>query len=417
MRYSQFFINTLRADPKDETATNARLLLRGAFIDKLMAGSYTFLPLGFRVKQKIEDICREEMNAIGGIEILMPLLHPKEIWNETGRWNDKNVKQIMYQFSTADKKEYGLSFTHEEIFLDVARKTSLSQKSLPIKMYHFSTKFRNEARAKSGLLRGREFIMKDLYSLHSLQEDLDKFYWQVKDAYLKIFKRLGFNNIKVVEASGGVFTSGRTHEFQLIHPIGEDTIYYCLKCDWAENKEIYSQKIGAKCPKCSGKVEEANSIEIANIFRFGTVYSEKMNVMFKDADGKMKPAYLGSYGIGIGRLMASIVEANNDDKGIIWPESSAPFLVNLVSIGDAKKEAEKVYSLLEKSGAEVLWDDRDESAGVKLADADLIGIPYRIIVSDKTLAKDSVEIKSRSESKVQFVKIKDLNVWIKKVIS
>jgi prolyl-tRNA synthetase len=412
MRYSQFFINTLRADPKDETATNARLLLRGAFIDKLMAGSYTFLPLGFRVKQKIEDICREEMNAIGGIEILMPLLHPKEIWNETGRWNDKNVKQIMYQFSTADKKEYGLSFTHEEIFLDVARKTSLSQKSLPIKMYHFSTKFRNEARAKSGLLRGREFIMKDLYSLHSLQEDLDKFYWQVKDAYLKIFKRLGFNNIKVVEAS-----SGRTLEFQLIHTIGEDTIYYCLKCDWAENKEIYSQKIGAKCPKCSGKVEEANSIEIANIFRFGTVYSEKMNVMFKDADGKMKPAYLGSYGIGIGRLMASIVEANNDDKGIIWPESSAPFLVNLVSIGDAKKEAEKVYSLLEKSGAEVLWDDRDESAGVKLADADLIGIPYRIIVSDKTLAKDSVEIKSRSESKVQFVKIKDLNVWIKKVIS
>ena len=416
MRYSESFINTLRADPKDETATNARLLLRGAFIDKLMAGSYTFLPLGFRVKEKIEQVCREEMNAIGCAEILMPLLHPKEIWNETGRWDDKNVKQIMYQFSMADKKEYGLSFTHEEIFLDVVRKTSLSQKNLPIKMYHFSTKFRNEVRAKSGLLRGREFIMKDLYSLHTSQEDLDKFYWQVKDAYLKIFKHLGFNNIKVVEASGGVFTSGRTHEFQLICPIGEDTIYFCSKCDWAENKEIHVQKAGAKCPKCSSKVEEANSIEVGNIFRFGTVYSEKMNVMFKDADGKIKPAYLGSYGIGIGRLMASIVEANNDEKGIIWPESSAPFLVNLVSIGDSKKEAEKIYSSFKKAGVDVLWDDREESAGVKLADADLIGIPYRVIVSDKSLAKDSVEIKKRSDSKIDMVKIKDLSVWIKKVI-
>lgn len=414
MKYSQFFVNTLRSDPKDESAVNARLLLRGSFVDKLMAGSYTFLPLGFRVKEKIENICREEMNAIGGIEILMPLLHPKEIWNETGRWNDKNVKQIMYQFSTADKKEYGLSFTHEEVFLDIVRKTSLSKKNLPIMMYHFSTKFRNEARAKSGLLRGREFIMKDLYSLHESQEDLDNFYWKVKDAYLKIFKRLGFNNIKVVEAAGGVFTSGRTHEFQLIHPIGEDTIYYCQKCDWAENKEIYQQNVNSKCPKCSGNIEEASSIEIANIFRFGTVYSEKMNVMFKDSDGKMKPAYLGSYGIGIGRLLASVVEANHDDHGIMWPESSAPFLVNLVSIGEVKKESEKVYLSIEKTGAEILWDDRDESAGVKLADADLIGIPYRIIVSEKSIAKDSVEIKKRSESKVQLVKIKDLSAWIKK---
>ena len=417
MRYSQSFINTLRADPKDETAVNARLLLRGAFIDKLMAGSYTFLPLGFRVKQKVEQACREEMNAIGCAEILMPLLHPKEIWNETGRWEDKGVRQIMYQFQMADKKEYGLSFTHEEIFLDVVRKASLSQKNLPIKMYHFSTKFRNETRAKSGLLRGREFIMKDLYSMHTSQEDLDKFYWQVKDAYLEIFKRLGLSNVKVVEASGGVFTSGRTHEFQLIHPVGEDTIYYCSKCDWAENKEVYTQKIGAKCPKCAGKVEEASSIEIGNIFRFGTVYSEKMNVKFKDADGKMKPAYLGSYGIGIGRLMASIVETNNDEKGITWPKSSAPFLVNLVSIGETKKEAEKIYSLLEKSGADVLWDDRDESVGVKLADADLIGIPYRIIVSDKTLAKESVEVKERKNDKIQLIKIKDLTAWVKEIVS
>ena len=415
MKYSQFFINTLRSDPKDETAENARLFLKGAFMDKLMAGSYTFLPLGFRVKQKIEQVCREEMNAIGSREILMPLLHPKEVWNETGRWNDPGVKEIMYQFKTAGQKEFGLSFTHEEIFLDIARKVSLSLKNLPIKMYHFSTKFRNEARARSGLLRGREFIMKDLYSLHSSPEDLDRFYWQVKDAYLKIFDRVGLNNVKIVEAAGGIFTSGRTHEFQFIHPVGEDTIYFCSKCDWAENKEIFTAKIGSKCSKCSAKIEEASSIEVGNIFRFGTVYSEKMKVLFKDSDGQSKPAFLGSYGIGIGRVMATIVEACHDAAGIIWPESVAPFAVHLVSIGDVQKDAEKIYASLNKSVAEVLWDDRDESAGVKFADADLIGIPYRIVVSEKSLSKNSVEIKKRSESKTQLVKIKELDKFIKDI--
>ncbi len=403
MKYSQAFIKTTKENPKDEVSTNARLLLRGGFIDKLMAGSYTFLPLGWRVYQKIEQIVRAEMNAIGSQEFLMPLLHPKEVWNETGRWNDPGVKEIMFQFKTANEKEFGLSFTHEEVFLDTVRKNSLSHRDMPIKLYHFSTKFRNETRVKSGLLRGREFIMKDLYSLHASSEDLDKFYWEVKDAYLRIFERVGLKNVKVAEASGGVFTSGHTHEFQVPHPVGEDTIYFCSKCDWAQNKEIFTLAIGQGCPLCSGKVEEASSIEVGNIFRFGTVYSEKMKVNFKAVDGRDYPAFLSSYGIGLSRLMGVLVEIFNDEAGIIWPKAVAPFQVNLVSLGSIETEAEKVYKNLVKNNIEVLWDDRQESAGVKLADADLIGIPVRIIISEKSLKNGGAEIKKRNSDKPEIV--------------
>ncbi len=412
MRYSQSFTNTRRGEPKDETAVNARLLWRGGFVDKLMAGSYTFLPLGWRVYQKIEQIVREEMNALGSQEILMPLLHPKDVWNETGRWSDPNVKEIMYQFKSADGKEYGLSFTHEEIFLDVVRKNSLSYKNLPIGLYHFSTKFRNERRAKSGLLRGREFIMKDLYSLHATEKDLDDFYGQVKDAYLRIFDRVDLKSVKVVEASGGVFTSGHTHEFQLLSPVGEDTIYCCTKCNWARNKEIYVHKIGAKCPACAGAVEESNSIEIGNIFRFGTVYSEKMGITFKDAAGQDQPPYLGSYGLGLSRLVGALAEVFHDEAGIIWPQNVAPFLIHLASLGDTKSEAEKLYQSLVKKTFDVLWDDRDESAGVKLADADLIGAPYRLVLSEKTLAKESVEVKARNSDKVEIVKLENIIAFL-----
>ncbi len=389
--------------------------MRGGFIDKLMAGSYTFLPLGWRVYQKVEEIVRSEMNAIGGGEVLMPLLHPKDVWNETGRWSDRGVKEIMHQFKSADGREYGLSFTHEEIFLDIVRKRSLSYKNLPVKLYHFSTKFRNEPRAKSGLLRGREFIMKDLYSLHATEEDLDNFYWQAAGAYLRVFERLGLKKVKVVEASGGVFTSGHTHEFQVIHPVGEDTIYYCTKCDWAHNKEIHIHKVGAKCPECGGEVETASSIEIGNIFRFGTVYSEKMKVNFKNADGGLRPAYLGSYGIGMSRLVGVLAEVFNDDAGLVWPESAAPFKIHLVSLGGAHPAAEKIYGQLAKESVEVLWDDRDESPGVKLSDADLIGAPYRVVVSNKTLEEESVEIKKRSGGKANLVKINKFDSWLKEI--
>ncbi|MEK7609290.1 MAG: aminoacyl--tRNA ligase-related protein, partial [Patescibacteria group bacterium] len=294
-------------------------------------------------------------------------------------------------------------------------KRSLSYKNLPVKLYHFSTKFRNEPRAKSGLLRGREFIMKDLYSLHATEEDLDNFYWQAAGAYLRVFERLGLKKVKVVEASGGVFTSGHTHEFQVIHPVGEDTIYYCTKCDWAHNKEIHIHKVGAKCPECGGEVETASSIEIGNIFRFGTVYSEKMKVNFKNADGGLRPAYLGSYGIGMSRLVGVLAEVFNDEAGLVWPESAAPFKIHLVSLGGAHPAAEKIYGQLAKESVEVLWDDRDESPGVKLSDADLIGAPYRVVVSNKTLEEESVEIKKRSGGKANLVKINKFDSWLKEI--
>lgn len=254
--------------------------------------------------------------------------------------------------------------------------------------------------------------MKDLYSLHAAEEDLDNFYWQVKDAYLKVFERIGLEEVKVVEASGGVFTAGHTHEFQVIHPVGEDTIYHCLKCDWAHNKEIYTHKIGSKCPECGGEVETASSIEIGNIFRFGTVYSEKMKVNFKDAAGGSRPLYLGSYGIGLSRLVGTLAEIFHDEAGLIWPRSVAPFLIHLVSLGDTKNEAERMYQSLIKKTPDVLWDDRDESPGVKLADADLIGAPFRMVVSDKTLAKGSMEVKRRGSDKVDMVRLENLGVFM-----
>ena len=375
MRYSVLFGKTQRNAPKEEVATNAKLLLRAGFIDKLMSGSYTLLPLGFRVKEKIEEIIRKEINKTGGEEILMPLLHPKSIWNETGRWD--SAKEVMYQFKK-DDKEFALSFTHEEIVLDLIRKRLSSYKDLPIKVYHFSTKFRDEPRAKSGILRAREFLMKDLYSVHTSSEDLDKYYFEVASVYLEIFKKMGLD-AKVVEAAGGVFTENVTHEFQVLADAGEDTIFYCEKCDFAQNLEIAKVKAGDKCPKCGGKIVEGKTIEVGNIFRFGTVYSEKMKVNFSDKEGKEKLAFLGSYGIGITRVLGTIAELFNDEKGLVWPKEVAPYQVHLVGLNHF---AEGVYEKLNGLKVEILYDDREVSAGEKFADCDLIGIPVRLVVSD-----------------------------------
>lgn len=399
MLYSKLFGRTSKTDPKDDVSTNAKLLLKGGFIDKLMAGSYTLLPLGLRVKAKIEQIVREGMNEIGGEEVLMPLLHPKEIWNETGRWD--SAREVMYQFEK-DKKEYALSFTHEEIVLDLVRKHSSSYKDFPVKVYHFSTKFRDELRAKSGLLRGREFLMKDLYSLHTSEKDLDNFYWQVAGAYKKIFKTLGFD-VKVVEAAGGVFTDNITHEFQVLSEAGEDTIFYCdgKNCGFAQNKEIAKVKVGDKCEKCAKSshdeiIKEGRAIEVGNIFRFGTSYSEKMNVQYINEKGAKQYVYLGSYGIGITRSIGTLIELYHDDRGIIWPESVAPFKVHLISL-ERDKNAKNLYKELLSKNVEVLYDDREDvSAGEKFADADLIGIPHRLVLSKKT--GDKIEHKRRSEA-------------------
>jgi len=405
MLYSEIFGKTTKSAPKDEMAVNARLLLQAGFIDKLMTGSYTLLPLGKKVEAKIQRIIAEEMNLTGAQELLMPLLHPKSIWNETGRW--ETAKQVMYQFKK-DGREYALSFTHEEIVLDLIRKYVSSYKDFPVKIYQFSTKFRNEPRAKSGILRGREFIMKDLYSAHISQKDMDKYYWEVSGAYTKIFKRMELAT-KIVEASGGVFTESHTHEFQVLSESGEDVIFYCDKCDFAQNKEIATVKEADKCPKCKNSVKSGKSIEVGNIFRFATVYSEKMKVNFTDEKGQKSYPYFASYGIGVTRLIGAIVEMFHDKSGIIWPVSVAPYLVHLIALGGlgVQKEALQVYELLKKNGVEVLYDDREnKSAGEKFADCDLIGIPLRMVVSEKN--GKMVELKARKNGKTSLVEMSKL---------
>ncbi len=414
MRYSQVFPKTQKQAPSGAESVNHKLLVRAGFIDQLMAGSWTLLPLGLRVVTKINDIIREELNKTGAQEILMPLLHPKEIWNETGRW--ETAKEIMYQLEK-DKKEFGLSFTHEEIVVDLIRKYQIASKDFPIKIYHFSTKFRHELRAKSGILRGREFMMKDLYSAHLNEEDMLKYYHEVIDAYIKIFKRLGLE-VKVVEASGGVFTDKHSHEFQVLSEVGEDTIYYCDSCDFAQNDEIAKVKEGDKCPNCKGKIKTSKAIEVGNIFPLGTMYAEKMKAFFTNAKGQRQPLWLASYGIGPTRVLGTLVEIYNDEKGVIWPESVAPYNVHLINLGS--ENADTVYEKLEKEGVEVLYDDRDVSAGQKFADADLIGIPVRLVTSAKTLQQASgqtimVEWKKRNEDKTEILDFDEVLKRLKKV--
>jgi len=404
MRQSVLFPKTRKEAPKDAESVNHKLLVRGGFIDQLMSGSWTLLPLGFRVVTKINQIIREEMNAVGAQEMLMPLLHPKEIWSETGRWD--KADEIMYKLTDARKKEYVLSFTHEEIVMDLLRKNIKSYQDLPVAVYHFSTKFRNEPRARSGILRGREFMMKDLYSAHVSEEDMTSYYEKVKEAYVKVFTRLGFN-FKVVEASGGVFTDKHTHEFQVLNANGEDTIFACDNCDYAVNKEIFEGKEGDVCPKCEkGKIEKLEGlVEVGNIFPLGTWYAERMRVYFTDKDGGKKPVWFASYGIGPTRVMGTLVEVGHDERGIIWPKSVAPFDVHLVELPGAKN-AKKIYDELTSKGIDVLWDDREVPAGEKFADADLIGVPVRLVVSVRN--GDKIEWKERAFGKSELLSLEEV---------
>ncbi len=414
MLQSKLFGKTLKEAPKDEVSLNAILLIRGSFIDKLTAGIYTYLPLGLRVLNKIKAIVREEMNSVDGQEILMPALHPKEIWETTGRWQDPGQK-VMFQLKVGDGKEYGLGWTHEEVVTPLVKKFISSYKDLPLALYQIQDKFRNEPRPKSGLLRGIEFSMKDLYSFHRNEKDLEEYYEKVLSAYQRVFSRCGLNSI-ITEASGGSF-SKYSHEFQVLTQYGEDTIYYCSKCNYAQNKEIAEYKTGEVCPKCGqGKIEEGKSIEVGNIFKLKTKYSQPFKLEYIDKDGKKKPVIMGCYGIGPSRAMGAVVEIYHDDKGIIWPESIAPFKVHLLQIGESKdiaKKAELVYDKLLKSGVEVLFDDRQEiTAGEKFAEADLIGIPYRCVVSQKT--KDKIELKQRVKKEANLVTLEQLIKQLKR---
>jgi len=390
------FPKTKREAPKEAVAANHKLLVRAGFMDQLMAGSWTLLPLGWRVITKIEQIIREEMNAVGGQELLMPLLHPKEIWNETGRWD--SAKEVMYQLEDSREKEFALSFTHEEIVMDLLRKHINSYKDLPVAVYHFSTKFRNEARPQGGILRGREFLMKDLYSAHVSEEDMREYYEKVSAAYVRIFEKLGFE-VYVTEAAGGVFTENHTREFQVVAEAGEDTIYVKSGTKEAYNKEVFTGD--------EKEFEIKRSIEVGNIFPFGSgKYAEKMGVYFTDKDGSRKLVHFASYGIGITRLLGVLVEVNHDEKGILWPKNTSPFDAHLIDLNKSETLNSSIYEKLEKAGIDVLCDDTDRGAGEKFADADLIGIPVRLVVSAKT--GDKIEWKERSKTETELLSVEEV---------
>lgn len=378
-------------------------------MQKVMAGVYDFLPLGLRVLSHIENIVREEMNAIGANEMFMPVLHPKENWEKTGRWSGLD---ILFKIKSQHGSEYALGPTHEEIVTPAAQSIINSYKDLPLAVYQIQTKFRDEPRAKTGLLRTREFRMKDLYSFHATAEDLDKYYQELAiPAYERIYKRLGLNAF-LTEASGGTF-SKFSHEYQVEIKNGEDTIYICSNCNLAKNKEIFED--GVKCTNCgSVSWRETTGSEVGNIFKLQDKYSSAFNLQYTASDGSKKTVLMGCYGIGTSRLMGVIVEKFHDEKGIIWPETVAPYKVHLLSLKGAEKEASVVYQDLLKAGVEVLYDDRDASPGVKFADADLIGIPYRIVVSAKTLEKKSVEVKKRASMETKLVKISELAAGLSK---
>ncbi len=396
MRQSELFTTTLRQAPADADSINAKFLTQGAFIDQLMAGVYTYLPLGLRVLANIETIVREEMNAIGGQELLMPAMLPKEPWVKTGRWTDPG-KDVMFQFKGRGDKDVGLGWSHEEIITPLAKQYIHSYRDLPFAAYQIQDKFRNEPRAKSGLLRGREFLMKDMYSFHASQDDLDAFYDKTTQAYFNVFQRCGLETY-LTEAFGGPF-SKYSHEFQVVTENGEDTVYYCSNCTYAQNKELNDLKAGDKCPKCDGTIKEGKAIEVGNIFRLGTRYTDAFDVKFSDEKGALQQVIMGCYGIGIGRVMGAIVEVHHDDKGIQWPSSVAPFQVHLIRLGDdvnVQKSADAWYDTLTKEGYDVLYDDSQRSTGEKLNDADLIGMPVRFVVSARTEKEKKVEMKART---------------------
>jgi len=403
MKQSEFFAKTLMDIPKEETSKNAQLLIKGRYIDKLMAGVYTILPLGFRVLKKIENIIREEINAIGGQEIFMPALQPLENYEKTKRDNI----DVLFHVDSASGKKMVLGISHEEVVVPLAKQYINSYKDLPLYLYQIQTKFRNEPRAKSGILRGREFIMKDLYSFHTDEKDFEAYYQKAQTAYKKIFDRLGLaDKTYLTFASGGTF-SKFSHEFQTITDAGEDTIHLCEKCSVAVNEEL--KGIQDVCPECGNKnLTKKKSIEVGNIFPLKTKFSDAFGLKYTDQAGQEQPIIMGCYGIGLTRLLGAVVEVFNDQDGIIWPESLTPFDAHLVMLGSndiIRKEADKIYEALKATGVDTLYDDRDESAGKKLKDADLIGISNRIVISGKTGA--NVEFKKRNSDKVQIMPLSE----------
>ncbi len=415
MRQSMLLTKTRKEGPKDEVSKNAQLLVRAGFIHKEMAGVYSYLPLGLRVMQSIENIIRDEMNKLGGLEMKTSIIQSKEVWEKSNRWSDEVVDN-WFKTKLKNGTEVGLSFTNEEAYANILKQYVSSYKDLPVYPYDFKSIFRNEARSKSGILRGREFYWKAMYSFSKDEKEHDIFYEKAKIAYKNIFDRVGIGHLTYITfASGGTF-SKFSHEFQALTLAGEDTIYFDGKKGIAVNKEVYNDEVLKDLGLKKNELTEKKAIEIGNIFSLGTKFSEPFDLKYKNEKGEYQFAVMGSYGIGLGRLMGTVVEILSDDKGMIWPVSIAPFKVHLVELSsdntEVKKTAEKIYKELAKNNITVLYDDRDARAGEKFADSDLIGIPLRIIISEKGIEKKEFEVKERKNGNVSVLKEKELMKFI-----
>lgn len=406
MRQSQLFTKTRKEAPKDEVSKNAQLLIRAGYIHKEMAGVYTFLPLGLRVIEKINIVIREEMDAIGGEEVCMSSLQDSELWKSTDRWSDE-VVDVWFKSQFKAGGEVGFAWTHEEMITRIMREYIRSHKDLPRFVYHIQNKFRNEARAKSGIMRTREFLMKDLYSFSRTKEEHDTFYEACAQAYQRIFNRVGIGDKTYKTfASGGAFTQF-SHEFQTLSDAGEDVVYVSEEKGIAVNSEVLEETNLSDLGITRDELEERKSIEVGNIFSLGTRFSETLGLTFKDEDGNEQPVIMGSYGIGPARAMGTAVELHADEKGIVWPESIAPFRAHLILLNGDNAEvtdyADGIYNALTQRGVEVLYDDRDLRAGEKFADSDLIGIPYRVTVSAKTKEEGTFELTTRTDGETTFL--------------
>ena len=407
MRLSKNFTRTIKQAPADEVARNAQLLIRAGYVHKTMAGVYSYLPLGLKVVENIKQIVREEMNKIDSQELVMSTLQRKETWQETGRWSDELV-DVWFKSKLQDGTDVGFGWTHEEPIVDLLRNYLKSYKDLPISIYQFQNKLRNELRAKSGIMRGREFVMKDMYSVHASKEDLDKYYNAAIEAYKRCYNRFGIGDETYVTfASGGAFTKF-SHEFQTICDAGEDYIYLHRGKNIAVNEEVLDDAV-KELGIDRSELERVKTAEVGNIFNFGTQKSEEMRLVFTDADGVEQYAYMGSYGIGITRVMGVIVEKFADDKGLVWPENIAPAKVYLVQIGSqSRATADELYQKLQSAGIETIYDDRDERPGVKFADAELLGIPYRVTVSDRLLDDGKWEVSTRQTGEQRLLTADEL---------
>ena len=407
MRLSKNFTRTIKQAPADEVARNAQLLIRAGYVHKTMAGVYSYLPLGLKVDENIKQIVREEMNKIDSQELVMSTLQRKETWQETGRWSDELV-DVWFKSHLQDGTEVGFGWTHEEPIVDLLRNYLKSYKDLPISVYQFQNKLRNELRAKSGIMRGREFVMKDMYSVYASKEDLDKYYNAAIEAYKRCYDRFGIGDETYVTfASGGAFTKF-SHEFQTICDAGEDYIYLHRGKNIAVNEEVLDEAV-KELGIDRSELERVKTAEVGNIFNFGTQKSEEMRLVFTDAEGVEQYAYMGSYGIGITRVMGVIVEKFADDKGLVWPENIAPAKVYLVQIGSqSRSAADELYQKLQSAGVETIYDDRDERPGVKFADAELLGIPYRVTVSDRLLDRGKWEVSTRQTGEQRLLTADEL---------